>query len=182
MNFVFIYLGLFAMTYIPPIIYVRNWNDCVSSKSHMSWYIRLTWWYVYRTAKEAEYNIPIHGSASSTYVSYGLYVRTIFPSSLWILSTINFDWEVPGEYGLVLIPYSSSVKLFLNSWPMNYPPQLYVIYTGQEYLTNHIFSTKFSIIISFLSLYCINSNHLVTGLIILTYFNINNSFPLWRSL
>ena len=34
---VFSYLCLFMLTYIPPILYVRNWKDHVLSEDHMSW-------------------------------------------------------------------------------------------------------------------------------------------------
>ena len=57
------------------------------------------------TAKASAARIPIHRSASSTYVSCRLYVRTRFPINLCTLSMIDFTCGFPGEYGLVLIPY-----------------------------------------------------------------------------
>ena len=53
-----------------------------------------------------------------------------------------------------------------------------MIYTGQGYLVNQLVYTKFAIVISFLSLYCVTSNHLVTGYIIVMDCKINGSFPL----
>ena len=95
---------------------------------------------------------------------------------------ISFACGLPGKAGLVLIPYSYSVKLFLNSITRNSPHPSYVIYTGQRYLTSHVVSTNFEIIISFLSLYFIISNHTMNGPIIVTDFSISGSFPLHRIL
>ena len=129
-------------------------------------------WYVYHTAEAAAARILIHGSASSTYVSFRLYVRTGLPSTWCIISTIAFTYGFSGDAGLVLITYSFSIMLFLNSWPRNFPPWSYVIYTGHRYQTSHIFSTKFAIVIAFLSQYCVTSNHPVTGYITVTAFKI----------
>ena len=81
------------------------------------------------------------------------------------------------EASFILIPYSCYIKISLNSRPMNYPPWSYVIYTGHVYHTRHVVSTKFEIIISFLSLYYIISNHPVTGSIIETGFKIKYYIP-----
>ena len=62
-------------------------------------------WYVERTAKAAAARISIRWSASYTYASCRLYVRTRFPITLRILSMIAFTYGFPGEAGLVLIPY-----------------------------------------------------------------------------
>ena len=113
----------------------------------------LTLWYMEHTMKAYADSIPIHGSASSTYVSCILYIRTRFTITWWILYGIAFLWGFPGEYGLVLIANSTFIKLFLNLRPINYPP--------------------------FLLLYWFIPNHPVTGLIIVTGFNINISSPLW---
>ena len=63
------------------------------------------------------------------------------------------------EEGLVLIPYSFSIKIFSNLRPRISPPWSYVISTGHRYQTSHIVSTKFAIVIAFLLLYCITSKH-----------------------
>ena len=146
----------------------------IMSRPKTSWtgLFSLVLWYVYCTAKAAAANIPIHGSASSTYISCRLYVRC----NWCILSMTAFDCGLPEEAGLVLIPYSFYIKLFLNSWPRNSHPQSYMIYTGHVYQTSHIVSTMFAIVIDFLSLYCATSNHLVTGCIILTTFKHRGSF------
>ena len=136
--------------------------------------------YVYITSKSAAAGIPINGSESSTYVSCIFYVRTRFPNNLCILSMAVFSCGFPGGSGLVLIMYSFSVKLFINLWPRNYPPRSYVIYTGHGYRTRHVVSTKFAIVIAFLSLYFITSNYAVMGSIILTALGIRGSFPFLR--
>ena len=71
-------------------------------------------WYVERTAKSAAARIPIHGPESSTYVSCRLYVSKSSPSTLCILSIIEFAYVFPEESILVLITYSSSIRLFLK--------------------------------------------------------------------
>ena len=139
-------------------------------------------WYVERTAKAAAARIPIHGSSSSTYVSCRCYVRTILPSTLCILSTIAFAYGFPGDAGLVLIPYLFSIKLFVNSLPRNYPLRSYTTSTGHGYQTSHVVSTKFTIVIAFLSLYCVTSNHPVKGSIIVMDFKIKGAFPFLRVL
>ena len=139
-------------------------------------------WYVDCTAKSAAARIPINGSASSTYVSCGFYVCTRFPNTWCILSMVAFSFGLPGEAGLVLIPYSFSIKLFLNSWLRNSLPRSYVISTGRGYRTSHVVYIKFSVVIAFLSLYCVTSNHPVMGSIILTAFNIILYLPFLRIL
>ena len=151
----------------------------IMSQLKTSWPMILIFllWYIYYTLKASAASIPIHGSASSTYVSCRLYVCRRFHSNWCIVSMISFSCGFPGEYGLVLIPYPYSVKLFLNSWPINYSPQSYLICTGHGYRTSHVVSTNFAIIIAFLFLYCVTSNHPVMGSIIVTSFNIRGSFP-----
>ena len=82
------------------------------------------------------------------------------------------------EYGLDFIPYCYYIKLFLNSWKVNYSPWSYVILILEGYLDHQVVSTKFMIIISFLSLYYVTSNHPVMGSIIVTSFNIKVYFTL----
>ena len=82
----------------------------------------LVCWYVERTTKSSSARIPSHGSASSTYVSLRLYMHTRFPTTWCFLSVVLFSCGLPEEAYLVLIPYSFSIKLFLNSWWGNYPP------------------------------------------------------------
>ena len=132
-------------------------------------------WYVHRTMKASAARITMHGLASSTDVSCRLYVCTRFPSTWCILSMVEFECGLPEESRLVLIAYFFSIKFILNSWLSNYPSWSYVIYSGHGYRTSHVVSTKFSIFINFLSLYCIISNHLLTGSIIVTNFNIRAS-------
>ena len=71
----------------------------------------LVQWYILCTAKAAADMMPIHGSASSTYVSCRLYVRTILPSTCCIIYMVALACGFPGESGFVLIPHSCSVKL-----------------------------------------------------------------------
>ena len=139
-------------------------------------------WHVEHTETDAATRIPIHWSASYTYVSYRFYFLTRFPSTWCIISMISLSCGFPGESGLVLIIYSYYIKIFLNSWPRNYPPRSYVIYTGHRYRTSHIVSTKFAIVISFLSLYWVISNYPVTGSTIVTDFKIRGCFPFLKIL
>ena len=75
----------------------------------------LVLWYVERTAKSADARIPIHGSASFTYVSCRLYFCARFLNTLCILYLVAFVCGLPGGSGLVLITYSLSINRFLNS-------------------------------------------------------------------
>ena len=134
-------------------------------------------WYVDRTKKADASRIPIHGSASYIYVSCRLYVRTRFSSTWFIFSMIAFACGFRGEAVLVLILYSFSIRLFLNSLPRNSPPWSYVISTCYGYRTSHIVSNKFAIVIALLSMYCVTLNHSLTGYIIATDFKINGYFP-----
>ena len=104
----------------------------------------LVLWYVNRAYKDDAARIPIHGSVSFKYVSCRFYVRTRFPSTLFILSMIAFSCGFLGEYCLVLIKYSFSINIFKNLWPRNSPPWLYVISTGHVYRTSHVVYTKFA--------------------------------------
>ena len=126
--------------------------------------------------------MSIHGSELSMYASCRLYVRTIFPNTWCILYMVVFACEFPGEAGLALIPFSCSIKLLLNSWQRNSPPWSYVISAGHVYWTSHVVTTRFSIVIDFLSLYCLFPNHPVTGYIVVTYFTIRGSLHFLRIL
>ena len=90
---------------------------------------------------------------------------------------VTLTYRLPEEVCLVLIPYSCSTKLFLNSRPRNSPPQSYVISIGRVYHTNHVVSTKFAVIIAFLFLYCFIPKHPIMGSIIVTAFKIKLSPP-----
>ena len=90
---------------------------------------------------------------------------------------VAFACGLTEEACFVLIPYSCSTNLFLNSLPRIYPPHSYVISTGHGYHTRHVVSTKFAIFIAFLFLYCVIPNQLVMGSIIVTAFNIKGSTP-----
>ena len=70
--------------------------------------------YVLHNAKAVAARIPIHGSASSTYVSCRLYVHTIFLNTWYNMYMVEFACGFPGYVGLVLIPYYCSIKLILN--------------------------------------------------------------------
>ena len=78
------------------------------------WYVSFPFflWYIDCTANYYASRIPIHRSASSTYVSYRLYVCTRLPITWCIISMLVLACGLPWEAGLVLIPYSSSIKLF----------------------------------------------------------------------
>ena len=177
---VFIYLHLFALTYISPTQYVIYREYHVYTKNYMAWNLPLVMCYVNHTTKVAAARITIHGSASSTYISCRLYMRTRFPSSWCIISMIVLDCGLPRETGLVLIKYSFPIKLFLNLWPRNYTPRSYMISTGHGYRTSHVVSTKFSFAISFFFVCCVTSNHPVMGSIIVTGFKIKIYFPSLR--
>ena len=112
-------------------------------------------WYMERTAKGAVVRILIHGSDSSTYVSCRLYVRTRFLNTWCSLSMISFACWFTGKEGLFLIPYSFSIKIFLNLWLRNSPPLSYVFSTGLGYQTSHVVSTKLEIVVAFLLRYCV---------------------------
>ena len=99
-------------------------------------------WYVDRTTKAPTARITIHGSETSTYISCIWYERTFY------------------------------IKLFLNSWPKNSPPWSYVISTGHGYRTRHVVSTKFTIVINLLLLYCLTSIQPVTGSIVVMDFKV----------
>ena len=71
-------------------------------------------WYVLLTVKTSVARMNIHVSASVTYVYCILYARKIFPSTGCILSIVAFTYRFPGKSGLVLIPYSCSIKILLN--------------------------------------------------------------------
>ena len=97
-----------------------------------------------------------------------LKVCTRFPRTWWILSNTILDMGFPKVPGLAVIPYSISVRYFMNSWLINSFPWSYIIYIGLGYLDSHIVSTKFAIDIALLSSYRTFSNHPVIGSIIAT--------------
>ena len=100
------------------------------------------------------------------------------PITWWICSNIALEVGFSKVLGLAVIPYYFSVEDFPNSWLIYYDPWSYVISVGLRYLVNHVVSTKFAINISILLLYCVISNHLVTGSIIVTAFIFKfSSFP-----
>ena len=66
---------------------------------------------------------------------------------------------------------------FLNLWPRNSDMWTYVISDIQGYLYSHRVSTKFAIIIPFLSSFCVISDNTVVGSIIVTDFGMKFSFP-----
>ena len=78
--------------------------------------------------------------------------------------------------GLAVIQYSSSIRNFLNSWPINYDSWSYMISIGLGYPFNHIVYTKFTIDIALFSSYWVILNHLVTGSMTVTAFRITFHF------
>ena len=87
-------------------------------------------------------------------------IRLRIPGGIWIL---------------VLVIYSCSINLFLNN--SNSPPWSNVIYTGHGYRPNHVVSTKFTVVMFSLSLYCVTSNHMVMASIIVIDLTIKGYFP-----
>ena len=80
--------------------------------------------------------------------------------------------------GLAVIPYSVSLRDFMNSRPINSKPWSYVISIGLGYLVNHVVSTKFPVYIALLLSYCAIWNRHVTGYITITAFRCKFvSFP-----
>ena len=102
--------------------------------------------------------------------------RTSFPGTWRICPKTALDMGLPEVLGLTVILYSSSIRYFLNSWPINSDTWSYVISIGLGYLYRHVVSTKFAIDISLLLSYCAISNHTVTGSIIVTAFICKFSF------
>ena len=113
--------------------------------------------------------ITNHRSSLSIYVSLMLYVHTRSLITPWICFNIVLEVGFSDVLGLSTIIYSSSIKGFLNSWPINYDPWWYVIFIGQGYLVNHVVSTNSAIDTISLLKYCVFSNHSVTVSIIVTY-------------
>ena len=105
-----------------------------------------------------------------------LQVRNMFTWTWLICYNIALDMEFPKVLGLAFILYSVSIKDFMNSWPMNSDPWLYMISIGLGYLDSYIFSTKFAIDIDILLFYCVFTNHPVIVSIIVTDFICNFYF------
>ena len=91
-----------------------------------------------------------------------LYVCTRLPVTALVCSNIALEFGWPDAIGLDNIPYSSSIKDFLNSWLINYDYWPYIIYVGLGYLTNYVVSNNFAIDITYLLSYCIILNHPIT--------------------
>ena len=70
---------------------------------------------------------------------------TRFPRTWRILSNTSLDMGFPEVLGLEVILYSISIRIFLNSLPINSFPWSYVISVGIGYLDSHLVSTKFVI-------------------------------------
>ena len=113
----------------------------------------LVQWYLIRTGKAAAARKSIHGSELSTYVYCRLYVSYVHDSLVLDVFVVAFSYGFPMESGLLLIPYTFSIKIILNLRPRNYLPWSYVISTGHGYWTSQIVSTKSAIVIAFLLLY-----------------------------
>ena len=99
-----------------------------------------------------------------------LKVCTMFPITWWIHSSIALKVGFSEVLGLSDIPYSVSISYFLNSLPIHFDLWSYMISVVIGYLDSHAVSTKFSVDIALLLLYCVILNHPVTGYIILTAF------------
>ena len=105
-----------------------------------------------------------------------LKARNRFPRTWRIRSNITLGVGFTEVLGLETILYYFSIGYLLNSLPINSATWSYMISIGLGYLDSHIFSTKFAIDIALLSLYCVISTYLVTGLITVTVFRFNYSF------
>ena len=133
-------------------------------------------WYIDRTVKATAARIIIQGSALSTYVSYILYVRIRLSNFQFIISMSAFACGFHGEAGLVLIAYFCSIKLLWTcDWGVLLLGHTWFLHHG--YCTSQVVSTTFEIVIAFLLLYWVISNHSVTGSIIVTAFRIKGYFP-----
>ena len=97
----------------------------------------------------------------------------------WIRSNIALELGFSKVLGLEVILYSVSIRDFMKLWLINYDPWSCMIYIGLEYLDIHVFSTKFAIYLSLLSLYCAISNPPVTWSIIVTDFKCKFPFCLF---
>ena len=153
-----------------------------SPKTNWTEMLTLVRWYILCTTREAAARMPVHGSASSTYIYCRLYVSYVHDSLVLDVFVVAFSYGFPMESGLLLIPYTFSIKIILNLRPRNYLPWSYVISTGHGYWTSHVVSTSFAIAIAFLFLYWVTSNRLDMGYIALTDFKIKGYFPFLRIL
>ena len=79
------------------------WGVVSLPNNNWSGLLNLVWWYIERTVKAATDRIPIHGSASSTYVSCSLYVRISFRGALCIIYMVVFVCGFLEGADLVLI-------------------------------------------------------------------------------
>ena len=102
--------------------------------------------------------------------------HTRFPITWRICYNIVLEVGIPKVIVLEVIPYSFSIRDFMNSWTMTSNPWSYVISIGIGYLVNHIVSIKFLIDIALLLSYCVILNHPATGFIMVTDFSFNFSF------
>ena len=141
-----------------------------SPKTNWTEMLTLVRWYILCTTREAAARMPVHGSASSTYIYCRLYVSYVHDSLVLDVFVVAFSYGFPMESGLLLIPYTFSIKIILNLRPRNYLPWSYVISTGHGYWTSHVVSTKFAIFIALLLLYFVISSHPFMRSIIVTFF------------
>ena len=65
-------------------------------------------------------------------------------------SNITLEVRFIKVLGLAVVPYSISIRHFMNSQPMNSDPRSYVIPVGIGYLVRHVVSTKLVIDIALL--------------------------------
>ena len=127
--------------------------------------------------------MPNLRSSLCTYVYFILYVRTRLPSTWWICSNITLEVGSSKAHGLDIIPYSSSIRYFTNSLPINFGPWSYVISVSLGYIVNHVVSTNSAIDINHLFSHRVTSNHPVTWSIMVIDLELNFvffSFFLWH--
>ena len=129
-------------------------------------------WYMLLTANTVSTNIPDQGSSLSRKLFCKSNIHMGFTMTWWIIYNTEFDCVFAVVSQLALIMYSVSVRSFLNTLPRNSFHWSYVIIVGRGYPHNHIWSTRFAILVAHFLLYCTISNHLFAGSIIVKDFKI----------
>ena len=105
-----------------------------------------------------------------------------FASNWWILLMIELACGLPLVAVLARILHSSSIKVFLISWPRSSDPQSYVISDGQWYLYRHIVPTNITAVLALLLLYWVTLDHPVTEFVVVMDSSIKISFYFLRIL
>ena len=63
LNYIFLNLQLFLLTYVSPMFYMIDWEYHVSLKTELARNFCLIRWYMFFTDKSAAARMPIHGTA-----------------------------------------------------------------------------------------------------------------------